>query len=301
MTHNQSFDTLTFSQRHGHKPIPQPPKLGEISRAARNRLWDTLWTHLDRTANYPGPYAAGAVALLGEPWKSVLSSVHRELMQLSLDQYSGELRRWQTLCKKLLSGQFNRCFDFLEIVMRHRTCPESFISEVQEIFRLHLAYRIDTTGIPTIVPAVTSQEGEALVEAIEKLEHASLGGAATHLRSAAERILQEGWADSVRDSIHAVESVVKNSLGEEEGTLGRLLGTMEREHGLHPALKTAVSALYGYTSAEPGVRHARFDDESRVTQDEALFMLPVCAAFCTYVLRKFSSQDSPSLISSSPQ
>ena len=185
--------------------------------------------------------------------------------------------------------------------MRHKHCPKSFISEVQEIFRQHLAYRIDTTRIPTIVPAVTSQEGEALVEAIENLERASLGGAATHLRSAAERILQEEWADSVRDSIHAVESVVKNSLGEEEGTLGRLLGKMEREHGLQPAMKTAFSALYGYTSDEPGVRHARLEDESRVTQDEALFMLPVCAAFCTYVLRKIHSQDSSSPMSLSPQ
>lgn len=81
-------------------------------------------------------------------------------------------------------------------------------------------------------------------------------------------------------------------------TLGKALAALKREEGLHGALKRGFSALYGYTSDEPGVRHALLDDESRVTRDEAIFMIGACTAFCSYLWRKFGSQDPASRMES---
>ena len=194
----------------------------------------------------------------------------------------------------LLHGDYYDCFDLLETLMRHPVCPGSLVAEVKEIFHYQLAYRVDTTSNPTIVPAATEQEGDALVGAIHDLEGAGLGGAAEHLRHAGERIREQDWAGSVRASIDAIESVAKQVTPDSADTLGKALAALERQQDLHGALKSGLSSLYGYASDEPGVRHALLEDESKVTRDEAIFMIGACAAFCSYLWRKFGSQNAPS-------
>ena len=126
------------------------------------------------------------------------------------------------------------------------------------------------------------------------LEVGRLGGAAKHLRAAGERIIGQDWAGSVRESIHAVESVANHLAPGNAGTLGKVLAVLEGKGGLHGALKSGFSSLYGYTSDEPGIRHALLEDESKVTQHEAIYMIGACAAFCSYLWRKFGSQDASS-------
>ena len=178
--------------------------------------------------------------------------------------------------------------------MRHSYCPSEFTEEIKEIFHYQLAYRIETSSIPTIVPAASKEEGDALVEAIGDLEGAGLSGAAKHLLHAGELVRSRDWAGSVRASITAVESVTKQVAPGNAGTMRKALAALERAEGLHGALKKGFSALYGYTSDEPGIRHALLEDESKATQDEAIFMIGACAAFCSYLWRKFGSQDAAS-------
>lgn len=63
------------------------------------------------------------------------------------------------------------------------------------------------------------------------------------------------YPNSIKESISAVEAVVKKVTG--EGTLGAGLGKLEAA-GLvvHPALKGAWSKMYGWTSDADGIRHA---------------------------------------------
>ena len=70
-------------------------------------------------------------------------------------------------------------------------------------------------------------------------------------------------------------------------TLGPALKSIERRGTLHPALKKAFDALYGYTSNEQGIRHALLDQtDAKVGLDEAVFMLGACASFASYLSRK---------------
>ena len=55
---------------------------------------------------------------------------------------------------------------------------------------------------------------------------------------------------------------------------------------IHPALLVVLDKLYGYASAEQGVRHAAKDDREHVGREEAQFMLVACAAACSYLLGK---------------
>ena len=131
------------------------------------------------------------------------------------------------------------------------------------------------------------REGGAVVEALQTLRKAGLGGAASHLRNASECINARDWAGSARESIHAVESVARQLDPAASKALRPALTSLERSGTLHPALKEAFNKLYGYTSDEQGVRHALLDrPDHNVGMDEALFMLSACASFASYLWRK---------------
>ena len=104
----------------------------------------------------------------------------------------------------------NQVFDLVQFLMRHPHCPADFVSELSAIFAVcQLAYVIDAGPPATIVPAATREEGDAIVDSLNALRSDGLTASASHLRSASECINVGDWAGSVRESIHAVESVAR--------------------------------------------------------------------------------------------
>ncbi len=104
--------------------------------------------------------------------------------------------------------------------------------------------------------------------------------------TAGSELRHGNWAASVRESIHAVESVAVQ-LAPSKDTLGDALAVLERTGHLHGSLKSAFQTLYGYASNEKGVRHALvFRDEAEVDEPDALFMLGACAAFVSYLIQR---------------
>ena len=68
-------------------------------------------------------------------------------------------------------------------------------------------------------------------------------------------------------------------------TLGKALNNLKIE--IHPALKSAYSSIYGYTSDENGTRHANGIGEKNATFSEAKYMLISCSAFVNYLKENF--------------
>jgi hypothetical protein len=65
------------------------------------------------------------------------------------------------------------------------------------------------------------------------------------------------------------------------------LKALESKWRIHPALMEALSRLYGYTSAEPGIRHPVLEGpNASVDEADALFMFGACSAFVTYLVEK---------------
>ena len=279
--------TLSFLQAQGYEEIPQPLKLGELPKEARTQIWNVFYFHLSRAMRSgeflpSGPWIGGA-------WGNILESVHTEIYDGALDDWDSD---FSPACKKLRhyieTRPFKRVFALIQFVLRHRECTSDFQRQMQGTFeRCRLAYVIDIKRPPTIFPSVTPEEGATVVDALQVLRRAGLDGSAAHLRTAAERINAGEWADSVRESIHAVESVARQLDPDAARTLGPALASLEQRRTLHPALKEAFATLYGYTSDEQGIRHAKLDEaDARVGQDEAVFMLGACASFASYLWRK---------------
>ncbi len=281
---------VTFSQAQGYEKLPSPLELEELSDDARRELWDLVFVSVGVQ------HIEGYGSFLDDAWASIFETLHRDFLKRPRDRFTSTPDTLETYRAFILQGpEFNKVFDLLQMIMRHPNCPPEFTAGVAEVFeRCRLAYYLDTNGPPTIFPAATQKEGEAIREAIQGFRTAGLPGAEAHLREAAALINQRDWAGSVRESIHAVESVARQLDPKASKTLGPALSTLEKRGRLHPALKEAFSKLYGYTSDEEGVRHSLADSpESPVGRDEAVFMLGACASFASYLWRRHQGEPQP--------
>ena len=275
---------LTFSQAYGYEELPQPLKLEEISDGARTKLWSVLFHFLESESNkYLG------IQRVRGSWRTMLIFLHVEYHERALDEFDDYLENFIRVYKPIfMRDQFNEVFDLLLAIMRHQECPQDFIWEVKTIFKAsRLAYVVDTSSPVTIYPAATEEEGEAVLRATADLSNAGLAGAVNHLRQASENISQGDYAGAVRESIHAVESTARR-IDPNAQSLEPALKWLEKESGLHPALKRGFSNLYGFASDEEGIRHALIDNpRANVGLDEAVFMLGACASFSSYLARKY--------------
>ena len=285
---NESIDSRhpTFSQAQGYEDIPGPLALEELSSDARRRLWNLLYTSV-KEASPVGP--------LRNDWLEMALGLHNEFLRVPVDEFSPDHTDFLNIYKnRILAGlEFNRVFDLLQMIMRHKDCPPGFTEGVKGIFeRCQLAYCVDTNGPPIILPMATRQEGEAIVDALRTLKEAGLEGAETHLRRAGKLINQGDWSGSIRESINSVESIARRLDPDSANSLAPALRALESNHPIHSALREGLSKIYGYTSDEQGIRHALIDSpDSPSGRDEAVFMLGACASFASYLWRVTQGSD----------
>lgn len=283
---------LSFSQAQGYEKLPEPLKLGELPKEARIQIWNVLYVWLEaskKRKKYDGFTSYSTIDLyITDPWSSILLRVHSVQDNNPADDWKPQ---FESVCKymrhRIETEKFNKVFDLIQFIMRDSECPKDFVESMRIVFRnCRLAYAIDPGPPATIFPAVTTEEGEAVAASLQTLAHAGLQGSTSHLRKSAECINRGDWAGSIRESIHAVESVARQ-LNPRAATLAPALKSLEAQGALHPALKSAFSKLYGYTSDEQGIRHAHLSaDQANVGMDEAVFMFGACASFASYLWRK---------------
>ncbi|MYI79249.1 MAG: hypothetical protein F4060_04855 [Holophagales bacterium] len=190
----------------------------------------------------------------------------------------------------ILKDPFNLVLDLVEVLCNDEQGRAPFAQHMAGFFEQHAApYWLDTSHRPyRFAPRSSQEQGDATRKALDSLRAGKMDGARTHLRNAVDHINGGRYADSVADSIHAVESVARLIDPKAAKTLGPALKSLER-HGVltHKALAEGFSNLYGYSSNEQGIRHALLDkDAPRVTLDEAVFMYGACASFAAYLVSK---------------
>ena len=284
---------LSFSQAQGYEEVPGPLKLEQLPENVRTNIWNTFFSSMRQVLQPAGRhYGSRRIVRLEDKWHNILRAMHTDLHDMPLDEWTPEFEANRSTLREYIETQpFNKVFDLIQFVLRHPQCPPGLMRQMQRTFaECRSAYAIDAGPPPTILPAATPEEGDAIVDALRTLRQAGLDGSAAHLRTAAERINEGDWADSVRESIHAVESVARQLDPGAAKTLGPALSALEKRGALHPALKDAFSKLYGYTSDEQGVRHALIDQtKAQVGQDEAVFMLGACASFASYLWRRHAA------------
>ena len=277
---------VSFSQAQGYEPLPRQLQLGDIPYNARMSFWNAFYL-ADRDSRSED-YMFVDDYEIDKDWRQVLMSVHADFFYEGLDTFIDDDEHIYDIYKPyFLDADFNKVFDLIVFFVRHPQCPNQFIGEVGLAFLKHpIAYVFDFKS-RTIYPAATPEEGKAIVDAVHELHEHGFDGARNHLMQSASLINQGEWAQSVHQSISAVESVARR-IAPGTNTLGDALNQLRSEGLLeHRALEQGLGNLYGYTSDEQGVRHSLLDQgQSNVGQDEAVFMLGACASFASYLWRK---------------
>jgi hypothetical protein len=271
---------LTFEQAEGAEPLPQQLRLGELSSAFRAAIWNIILKSIDDASHRDswggGPYVRGR-------WESILRYRHIYKLHKPADEFSNTYKAVCAELKPLIwSGNYVEVLGFLQLVIRHQDCPPLFARMVNACLETtHVAYRVVDE---TIVPIGSEAEIEAIKRSFVDLAKTEFGGAHAHLRNAAEELTAGRYADSVRESIHAVESVAR-VLEPSANLLSMALARLEKSAAIHPAMKSGFNSLYGYTSDEKGIRHAMLEAGApAVDETDALFMIGACAAFVSYLI-----------------
>jgi len=136
------------------------------------------------------------------------------------------------------------------------------------------------------VPITDSVELRAVADAASLPSQFS--AAREHIQTAItlfSRKPQPDYRNSVKESISAVESIARIIAGNSKATLGDALKSMNDKTPMHPALREAMSKLYGYTSDASGVRHS-LTEASSIDEAEAKFMIVACSAFVNFCVQR---------------
>ena len=196
-----------------------------------------------------------------------------------LDRY---VSNFESIKKLLIEEKYNRVFDFVEFVLRHELTPTTLSKSVAQVFDDGMcAYTIIEDGrILSIVPVAIPEQRESIEKAFEALASDPFGGARSHLFKSAKCINSGDHAGSVRESIHAVESVARRlDTGSRKSLAPALAALSKKGVVLHGAFKSGIEKLYGYSSDVDGIRHSLLEKNAKVDVEDAVFMFGACASF----------------------
>ncbi len=291
----RSDKDLTFSQRNDYKSMPEPMRLEEISDDLRREIWNETRRFLISIS-----FGNVTYSVFESDETRFIERVLGRLLNKPEDEINTRYDRVLYIFKEIIQeSSFYNVLDVVELILHEKyqlataqklaAAQNKFSAEIRRSFERHTAaYWLDTSSFPPrFFPRSTRMQGEATRSAIETIRDGGMKGAETHLRQAAENVNARQFANSITDSIHAVESVAR-TIDPEAKTLGPALDSLQRSGVLkHPALKEAFSKLYGYTNDEQGIRHPLLDKDSPdVDLDDAMFMFGACASFAAYLVNK---------------
>lgn len=271
-----------FSERQGYKEVRQTIQVKSVDDTLKNGLWNLVSTGLfDEVSGFlSSSLNVRALFLCRALWMSYFKRPIDEI-----DDYWPHTYKY--LRKYFFECEWFEVYDFLEFVVQHYQFKgdgeAQFADLVNTVLERELsAYRLIKGEFAQIT---SEQEITAIEEAIENTS----SPVAAHLQRALELLSDRtapDYRNSIKESISAVESIASR-ITKSKGTLGQLIKKLNDETDLHPALQSAFSSLYGYTSDEGGVRHALMEAQ-RVDFHDAKFMLVICSAFIGFIEGKDS-------------
>jgi hypothetical protein len=269
---------LTFAQAEGLSPLPAQLSRTEVTPELRAVLWKFIHDEIGRSTR--GDY-------LGAVWEKILRNVHVLHYHRFTDDFSTHLKTVTQAVKAVRSvfeqGNYADVYGWLQFVLQHQP-PPGFARQLEDRLRYCRApYRILADDV--LCPIGSDLDAAVVQRALQDVGKHSLTGGREHLRLAVAELSNGNFADSVRESVHSVESVVR--VLEPTGDFSKALSKLEQKTNIHGALKKGFLALYGFSSDEEGIRHPLLEKEApSVDEADALFMIGACSAFLSYLVNK---------------
>jgi hypothetical protein len=276
-----------FSQRKGIKPVKSIMQVDSVDDDLRTGLWNAMqicyWDRLHEVAGLRLLFLEG-----NEPVRDLCRAIWDGYFKKPIDTIAND---WG-ITGRIIKQYFFNCtwyevYDFVEYVANNYgfdTVNQEFMALCNSILERELsAYRF-------VGRKITQLTSEEEIAEIEKALQVPLMPIQEHLNCSLSLLADRqnpDYRNSIKEAISAVESMCRIITKDESATLGQALGKVETKVRLHPALKSAFSKLYGYTSDEGGIRHALMD-QPNISFEDARFMLVSCSAFINYLMERSS-------------
>jgi hypothetical protein len=280
---------MTFSERIGKKQARTVIQIGSMDAILRTAIWNAL---LQIFFNQVQPSISGiygAQPISGSWDERWFDEFWRDFLKKPLDEMPWDYREYFPIIRQLFfKCEWHEVYDIVEFIIQH-------------------SHRVDGQQIETVINSVLKKEISGyrvvnghVIETTSEAELATMAQAASatatsqlqpvnqHLETALVLLSDRknpDYRNSIKESISAVESVCKIIAETPNTTLDRALDKLAVPSGLHPALRKAFSALYGWTSDSEGIRHALMDLPT-IDFADAKYMYVSCSAFVVYLIDK---------------
>jgi hypothetical protein len=270
---------MLFSQRKKLTPIRVDIQREEVDERLRNKIWSAIQViFFEAPAYHFYHLSLDDELIIKHLW---MFFFHRPIDTAPVDRtnFRAFLRAW------FFKANWYEVYDFVEAL--YAEVEGHFRTSLSQLVNSYLesemaAYRL----IDGQISEITNEQEIASIE--DSLRDTTFSQPVqTHLREALAKLTdrtQPDYRNSIKESISAVEALCQVITANKRATLGQAIGRL-KDGGvhLHPALESAWSKLYGYTSDGGGIRHA-LSDEPNVGFSDAKYMFVSCSAFINHLL-----------------
>src|SRR5574337_886187 len=274
-----------FSERIGIKPAKSIIQKDDIDSNLNNALWNGLVIY------YWEQFNSSSYHYTREHIQALWVRIWVNYFKNRVDEKPDDKDRFiQYIKKYFFSCSWYEIYEFIEFIIdnyepqHYDDTNKKFSDYCNGILERELSgYRIINNEF---VPITSDEEIQSIEDALKISD--VFAPVKIHLSRAIQHLSDKqapDYRNSVKESISAVESLCSILTKDPQATLGQALKQIEKEHKLHPALKTSFSSLYGYTSDADGIRHALLEQD-RLQQEDAIYMLVSCSAFVNYLIKK---------------
>ncbi|GAB3004097.1 hypothetical protein GCM10027284_22350 [Cyclobacterium sediminis] len=277
---------MRFSQKIGKTSVRESIQIESIDTRLENRLWNIIlndfFDKISNVSSYEKESDRAQICLI--IWKEFYGERADELPKnarggIYVPDVIDFIKKWF-----FKQAAWYEKYDLIEFLAKidARALRVGFIEDCNSGLKREMAgYRI----VDQCIAQITSEE--EIVEIEQALDNSSKWTPVnTHLKTALEYFSNRenpAYRNSIKEAISAVESLCIIITGEKKASLGQALIVIEKKFQKHGALKSAFSALYGYTSDSGGIRHSLLEDDITVSFEDAKFMLVSCSAFINYL------------------
>ena len=276
---------MRFSQKIGKTSVRENIQIESIDTRLENRLWNTILNDFfDRISNFSSSRKeSNRAQICLIIWKEFLGKRADEISTYTrggvyVPDVIDFIKKWF-----FEQAEWYEKYDLIEFLAKiDARVHIGFIADCNNALKREMAgYRI----VDQCIAQITSEE--EIIEIEQALDNSSKWTPVnTHLKTAIVYFSNRenpDYRNSIKEAISAVESLCVIITGDKKATLGQALSEIGKKFQIHGALKSAFSALYGYTSDSGGIRHSLLEDDITVCFEDAKFMLVSCSGFINYL------------------
>lgn len=273
---------IPFSKRNGYVPMKPEFQPGVIPKTVRVWFWNFLIK-----ANQIGVYAdssrRGKATLSYHLWEHFFGG--------RIDQFDDKAL-WRNIELIVMRGTVShQIIDLIEKVIFFTDLADPMLA-LKGYQELEKILEEENTSYRVIDGMVVEVGSSAEAATIDEACKCPFEAPRKHIQAALKALKGSGDDDSIRtsikESISAVEAAFEELVGNRCGSIDAYLKEAEKRKlsiELHPCFQKGLGNFYSYTSDARGIRHALNEDGAAPTRNDALFMVTICSAAVSMMLR----------------